>query len=371
MKKLFTVLSLAALAVIPAMAQEVEETYSFKPYGYLELQGGAAYTLGETSFGDLISPAAALNYGYRFNPYFGLRLGASGWESKGYFTEGYKYNYVAGNLDAMLNLTNLFRTWKPKQVFNLYGFVGVGANYAFNNDEANDLNAKLVATKQQNAGFGHENFRYLWDDSKWFFVTRAGLEATWRLGKYWDFVVEANANMVNDHYNSKKADNMDWYFNALAGFAYRFGKGYNVTRVERPAPEPEPAPAPAPVVKEEPKPAPAPAVVKVEPMRQNIFFTRNVSKVVGDELAKVEALGKYMQQYPKSNVSITGYADVKTGNAKINQRLSELRAKAVADILQSEYGIDASRITTAAKGDTEQPFAENDENRVSVCIAAE
>jgi outer membrane protein OmpA-like peptidoglycan-associated protein len=47
---------------------------------------------------------------------------------------------------------------------------------------------------------------------------------------------------------------------------------------------------------------------------------------------------------------------------------SERRAKVTTDLLVKK-GIDASRITTTAKGDTEQPFAENDLNRVSICVA--
>ena len=35
----------------------------------------------------------------------------------------------------------------------------------------------------------------------------------------------------------------------------------------------------------------------------------------------------------------------------------------------TEAGIDAARITGDAKGDTVQPFSENDKNRVSICIA--
>ena len=33
-------------------------------YWYLQVQAGAAYTLGEASFGDLVSPAAAISAGW-------------------------------------------------------------------------------------------------------------------------------------------------------------------------------------------------------------------------------------------------------------------------------------------------------------------
>lgn len=63
-----------ALALFPAIAsaqtREIKEEGKtvFKPHAYLQLQGGAAHTLGEVSFTDLISPAAAINLGYKFTP---------------------------------------------------------------------------------------------------------------------------------------------------------------------------------------------------------------------------------------------------------------------------------------------------------------
>jgi outer membrane protein OmpA-like peptidoglycan-associated protein len=66
---------------------------------------------------------------------------------------------------------------------------------------------------------------------------------------------------------------------------------------------------------------------------------------------------------------MVGYADKGTGNAKINARLAANRAQAVKDSLVKEYKIAESRISYDSKGDTEQPFAENDKNRVTICIA--
>ena len=75
-----------------------------------------------------------------------------------------------------------------------------------------------------------------------------------------------------------------------------------------------------------------------------------------------------MNKYPNAKINITGYADKKTGNARINDRLSKQRSEAVAKALQ-EKGIAADRISISAKGDTVQPFSVNEENRVSICIA--
>ena len=74
--------------------------------------GGAQYTLGEAKFGKLISPNAQLGFGYQFAPWFGGRIQANGWQSKGGWCaedvpEQYKFKYVAPGIDLMFNLSNL------------------------------------------------------------------------------------------------------------------------------------------------------------------------------------------------------------------------------------------------------------------------
>ena len=75
-----------------------------------------------------------------------------------------------------------------------------------------------------------------------------------------------------------------------------------------------------------------------------------------------------MNQYPNSKVNVTGYADAGTGNDKINDRIAAKRAAKVVEELTTKYGIPADRITSDSKGARVQPFAENDKNRVSICI---
>ncbi|MFA6813129.1 MAG: OmpA family protein, partial [Bacteroidaceae bacterium] len=72
MKKMLFIAAAFLLLSLSAFSQqrEIKEEGKtiFKPHAYLQLQGGAAYTLGEADFTDLISPAAALNIGYKFSP---------------------------------------------------------------------------------------------------------------------------------------------------------------------------------------------------------------------------------------------------------------------------------------------------------------
>ena len=53
---------------------------------------------------------------------------------------------------------------------------------------------------------------------------RGGLQLGFRLSDAVSLLLEGNANILGDKYNSKKADNPDWYFNALAGLRINLGK---------------------------------------------------------------------------------------------------------------------------------------------------
>ena len=242
----------------------------FDPYFFMQIQGGVGHTIGEGDFGDLISPAAALYVGYKFNPWFGLRAGLSGWQGKGVWAspyQEYKFNYLQGNVDAMFDLCNLFGKFKAKRVVNPYLFAGIGVNGAFNNDEAVALH---------NAGYPMAN---LWTDSKVFVAGRMGLGIDFRLADRVNFNIEANGNVMSDKFNSKKAGNADWQFNLMAGFTIKFGKGYKKT--EPVYYEPEPVVTPEPVVEKKPEPVveKKPEPVVVEPIKRDVFFELNSSAI--------------------------------------------------------------------------------------------
>ena len=61
--------------------------------------------------------------------------------------------------------------------------------------------------------------------------------------------------------------------------------------------------------------------------------------------------------------------DKKTGKADYNMQLSEKRARAVAKELIEKYGISSSQITIEWRGCEEQPYSENNWNRVVIMSA--
>ncbi|MBQ2044844.1 MAG: OmpA family protein [Bacteroidaceae bacterium] len=356
-----------------AMAQQTTTETVFNPHWYVRGQIGGQYTLGEVKFGDLVSPNAQIAAGYNFTSLWGARIAVNAWQSKGGSKINgtkydWKYNYVAPMVDATLNLTNLFGGFKANRLVDLTLFAGIGANIGFNNDEAWTANGDILA--QQFPTYGEDYMQYLWDGSKARFVGRAGIDVDFNVCERVAIGLELSANTLSDKYNSKKAGNSDWYFNGLIGAKVNLGKTTKQKTV----------PAKVQIVEkivEKPVEKVVEKIVyrdrivekKAEPLRREIFFTIRATQIVKEEMAKVEEIANYLKANPNAKVVITGHADKGTGNSTINKNLSEKRAKIVADTLVKKFGIAESRISYEAKGDNEQPFAENEKNRVSICIA--
>ena len=375
MKKSNVLLAAALLGIsTAAMAQATytdseENVYTFQKHWFLDLQGGAQYTLGEAKFGDLISPNVQLGIGYQFTPVFGMRLQANGWQSKGGwngykatkdgtpYTADYKFKYVAPGLDFMFNLSNLFCGWNPNRVFNATAFIGGGANFAWGNDEVNEIAANI---KDQH----NYLLEYLWDGTKVRPFGRAGIDLEFKVSKSVSIMLEGNANITTDKYNSKKAGNADWYFNALAGLRINLGKSHTKKEPVKEAPVPVQE-----YVKPEPKPQPKVEEKKVEEIRRDVFFVINSNKIASNEESKIKEVVDFLNANPDAKVVVTGYADAGTGNDRINDAISAKRAAAVVKVLKEKYGIEESRITEDSKGARVQPFSENDKNRVSIMVA--
>lgn len=348
--------------------------YEFNKHAFITVGGGLQYTLGEAKFGDLLSPNFQLGVGYQFSPVLAARIQANGIQAKGGWNglgnppinEDYKFNYVAPGIDVMFNLSNLFCGYNPNRVFNLTAFLGGGANIAWGNDEVNDIATRLMAR----TGLGAYNLDYLWDGSKINPFVRGGLEASFRLSDKVKLVVEGNANLLSDHFNSKKAGNADWYFNGLVGLRFNLGDTYTKREPVVTPPPTQPETIPTVPVVTTPKPDPVtPPVETVEPLRRDIFFVINKYEIRPDEKVKVAEIAEYLNKYPNAKVALCGYADAQTGNDRINDRLGLQRVTVVKDMLVKEFGIPESRITADSKGAREQPFAINEQNRVTIAIA--
>jgi outer membrane protein OmpA-like peptidoglycan-associated protein len=79
--------------------------------------------------------------------------------------------------------------------------------------------------------------------------------------------------------------------------------------------------------------------------------------------AAIKEVADLMKTSSDVMVTVTGYADKGTGTARLNKMYAKKRADDVTKKLVEDHGLDAARITTDSKGDTVQPFPENDKNR--------
>ena len=380
---------LMLLAGLTASAQEQKGTteYVFEPHWYVNIQPlGIQYTLGEVDFGDLLSYNVQAAVGREFNKVIGARLAVNAWQSKaGSRVLGtdykWKWNYIAPTVDVTFNISNLISGVNPNRVFTVGAFAGLGLNVAWGNSEAEAVNHELATltsysyNEYQANGekegtptvryvAGQEPLDYLWDGTKARLLLQAGLTGDIKINDKFAVTLEVSANTLSDKYNSKKAKNWDWYFNALAGLKINLGPTYSTKFI--PAPEPEIRYVEKIVEKVVEVPAAAPAAP--EPLRRDIFFLINKADIRTSEAQKVADIVTYLNENKDAKVQVTGYADAGTGNDKINDRLSAKRADAVVKALK-DAGIAADRISFDSKGARVQPFADNDSNRVSICIA--
>ena len=386
--KSLTLILAVALGAQVAFAQQSKSDPSveFNPHWYGQIQGGAAYTIGETSFKNLISPAGALSLGYQFNPTLGLRFNVAGFQGKGAVVaphEVYKFNYLQGAFDLTLNLAQLLG-YKHDRVFNPFIFVGGGAAYGFNNGANN-----VTKTNPK------EYFALLWEKNLITPVARVGLGADFRLSDAVALTLEVNDNILSDKFNSKKVGHPDYQFNALAGLKFNFGKTTRpsakylaelaaaeaAAAAEKARLEAERAAKLAAEKAAAEKAAAEKALADklaaekaaaeklAAEMRQvNTFFTINSSVISDEEAAKLVRYIDWLKANPDVNLSIAGHADKGTGTKRINQRLSDERAAAVKAFLV-ERGIAESRIVSVVgNGDRIQPFEENDLNRVVLSV---
>ena len=388
--KSFIVSALALFAFgVQANAEEITKTY---PYGFIGLQGGAQMVTNgyarEWSFGDVLTGTGSVYGGVQWTPVLGTRLHLNAWKGReGYKAVGtyYDFNYGTLTADLMVNLVSMFNH-RDNNVFNLYLIGGFGGNKVWG-DEWNEVtvlgtNGKTVNAYQENlrlteyqtSSMAIPEGHMAPEANRIAHTEKLGLMLDFALSDHWNINLEADA-LHHGHHDYLPEVNMtkDWQVTCQLGLTYRFGKTKKVVpaTVVEPARTPEPVaePTPAPA----PEPAPAPVVVdEVKPCIQNVFFLINRYDIRPEEMLKVEECVAFLNKYPEAKIDITGYADKNTGNATINLRLSKQRVNAVYDAL-IQRGIAAERINKDFKGDTVQPFG-NDEanyrkNRCTICVA--
>jgi OOP family OmpA-OmpF porin len=240
-----------------------------------------------------------------------------------------KYKQTTLGLDALYMFS--------RDKFRPFLLAGIGA--ARNNVDYSGLGLTDKTKTSWLAGLGL-GAQYLFSDS---FGIQADLRHQWSKAEAKNAArtVDADETIGNTLFN--------------VGGIFRFGAPAPV--VAEAAPEPAPiaaAPEPAPAPAAEPAPAP----VACKPQTETI--TVGAEKLFGFDKAKLkdegkaaldEAAAKIKANPEIKAVIVTGHTD-RIGSDAYNQKLSERRAKQVADYLVAQ-GVDSSLITATGKGESE------------------
>mgnify|MGYP002521694645 CR=1 FL=1 len=346
----------AVMTLLLAGASHAQSS-DWKSYSYIEAQGGVQLTSTNAPMDKLITPTAALSFGHYFTPVVGARLHVNAWESKSGFKDldkYYKWKYITPDLDLLINLSNLFGK-NHDRLLNVIFLGGIGLNYAWDNDELKDMKLPVNMTP------------LAWDKNRLSHNLRAGLRLETNMQKPLGVSLEVNANSLDDRFNSKTNDADDWMFTAMLGISYRFGH-----KAKKVAPVPvvreieEVIEEEVPVMKKftEKRPVTKTEAVK---LHKEVFYDIRISDNIDPSIIMAE-VAKFMKENPQSKITVTGYADKGTGNPRINVTYAKRRADQFTKDLIERHGCNAANIITDSKGDTVQPFAENDKNR---CVIIE
>jgi len=383
MKK-FSLLLITALFAFSMSAQEVQNVSNGTVYlkdkasdhWYIGLGGGTNLYLtkaendADASIGDRLGWMGQLEVGRWNSPVWGTRLVIDGGHIKHVADVPYgpEQNWLGGHLDIMWSMTNALGGYNPDRVWNLAPYLGIGYMYGLNEDwKKPNPDGDLFKFQNQSLTYN------------------VGLINNFQLSRSVALFLELGWRVMQETFDGSGITGDFEYDSMLTGTAgIKFGLGgkqdftpaelmdYNLindlnSQINRLRAENE-------NLRKRPESCPdcpevAPAVTESVYVPNVVFFRIDSYKIDKGQQVSVYNTAEYLKANPNATVKIVAYADRQTGTPAYNLALSEKRAKAVADALTSEYGIDSSRISVDWKGDTEQPYAENDWNRVAIFFA--
>ena len=305
-----------------------------------------------------------------YNPIVGSRFTITGGELNK-SNESANSNFMTVTTDAVINLSNWIGGYKEDRVYyaKLFGGFGVGVVDILVDEDQKDYNTSFVAT--------------------------AGLINTFRVCKQLDINLELKSVLMPGRdmpaYIAPTAGKFGQIYSATLGVAYRFNKrdwekAYSQQEVDGylaaiAALEAGLADAHRNAGKlaerlAAQKAATDKALKDLEECRNKkvanvntstaLFFNLNSYRLLDRTKSAMQLLAETMKAAPKDQVfTLVGHADVKTGTAEYNQKLSEKRAKAVYDYL-IEQGVNKDQLTWKGVGSTQNIFPINETNRVVI-----
>mgnify|MGYP002137536671 CR=1 FL=1 len=329
---------------------------------FISIAGGASVLFGdqnsEADFKNRLNFAPQFSVGKWFNPYLALRLQLNGGVLHGFENTGATFmqhnKYAAAHADLLWDVTNFWAPYNEKKVFRLIPWVGMG-----------------YANRFKNQGLSRSESPTL----------NAGLLTAIRLSNRVDLNFEAQGSLLQEHFNRvQEGHTSDGILQLTAGLTFKLGKSnfevlepmdyallndlngqINNLRAENQELAKRPKSCPE-------CPEPVAPVVTNNVVDNVVYFRLNSAKVDKNQQINIYNTSEFVKEYGTA-VKVIGYADKKTGTSNYNLKLSEKRARAVAKELMDKYGISSDKITIEWKGSDEQPYNENNWNRVVIMRA--
>ena len=384
--KILVIYFLLSLCFV-SFAQEVQNSKEAQTNGYktpfarnstesnwfIHVGAGAQTLLGDNdnkaNFSNRITVMPTMSVGKWFSPCWGARVkgqGGSlhGFENNGNYMQHLKYYNV--HIDAMWNLTNHWGSYSPTKTFNLIPYAGLGFGHRFQHDK------NLVLP--QVSGITSDYRKH--SDA---LSVNGGIQLEFRLSKRINLSFDLAASILPDHFDGVvKHTSNEAILSASGGLTFKLGKTdfesitpcdpkfisdlnskINALHIENEKLSKRPEDCPE-------SPVLIPSVTnEINYVPNVVFFRLNSSKIDENQKVSIYNTAEFMKESGEK-IKVVGYADKETGSSGYNLKLSEKRAKAVAHELISKYNIPSQKIVVEWKGSEEQPYVENNWNRIVV-----
>ncbi|GHT14640.1 hypothetical protein FACS189426_21260 [Bacteroidia bacterium] len=278
-----------------------------------------------------------------------------------------EFNYMTTTVDLMYNLTDLFRGYTKEEgnTLEVIPFVGLGLITAFDN-------------------------KYTTPDF-YQFVAKVGFRLNYNITKKIGVYLEAQGNVTDPEFDGYKGTAMfDAVSNIGLGLQYSLNKNYpssiaklawdEINELNKKVNENRSLIENHQDILERQQDLldrlqnccdEKPVVITTPPVKgwrpEYIRFTLDSHVIQQVERYKIDDAVEYLKATPESKILLIGYADKQTATPPYNLKLSQKRVEAVAAEFK-RLGIESNRIIVEWKGDKEQPFSQNDWNRVVIMV---
>lgn len=298
-----------------------------------------------------------------YNPFIGGRLkfqysSLHDFSNRGLTMQHSKY--AQAELDLLWNFSNYWSIYNEHRLYSFIPYVGLGYGYGWDYK----IGGAKSASNQRNITFN------------------AGIINKLRLSERVDLDIELSATLLHEKMNHAGYNTYDALYGAVASLVIKLGKvGFDEAvlqdnnLIDNLNAEVNRLRAENLVLKKRPKTCPeCPEVMPVQAKKEDsyvpnvVFFRVNSATIDSSQEVGIFNIAEFLKNHPDKRVKIVAYADRETGTDTYNEALSQRRAQNVAKILLEKYHIDADRIDVEWKGSSQQPYAENDWNRVAIFL---